>query len=125
MIIVIAMFFVGILAMGLFTAFLLRRWIRDENRIEAVLHSPQVHTVSYVVPAGQDAAILMAALSLEGYVSITEMGEGIERLTIACEDRDRAQVRRIIEHVDHAGFDGPAIHVGQVHFEDDAKEEPS
>jgi hypothetical protein len=119
MIIVIAMLFVGMLAMGLFMAFLLRRWIREEERLEAALHSPQVHTVSYVVPVGQDAAVLMAALALEGYASVTDTGGGTERLMVACEDHDRAQVRRILEHVDRAGFDGPEIHVGHVHFEDD------
>ena len=118
--IVFGMLLVGVVALSVALMWAMRRWTLDEARTEARLHQPGAHTVTYAVPNGQDPAILMAALSRAGFTSVSDIEGGRERLLVEYHDeRDRAQVRSIIEHVDRAGFDGPEMHVGHVSFEDE------
>jgi hypothetical protein len=118
--IVIAMLLVAFVVVGLLVAFALRRWTLDEARTEARLHEPGAHTVAYDVPAGQDAAVLLAALGRGGYAAVSDMHLGVERVLVDCPtEHDRAQVRGIIEHVHSTGFDGAEMQVGHVSFEDE------
>lgn len=98
----------------------LRGWGRDEARQDAVLDSPATHTVSYVVPDGQDPAILAAALHNAGFTARAHLEGGFEVLRIACEEEQRAEVRSIIEHVDRTGFDGAPMHIAHAKFVDEA-----
>lgn len=117
--IVIAMLLVGLLVLGLVAMLALRRWTLDEARTEKRLSLPATHKVVYDVPAGQDAAVLAAALAHAGFTARASMEQGIEKLVVECEPSDRAAVRDVIEHVDRAGFDGPKMHVAHVAFEDE------
>jgi hypothetical protein len=95
-----------------------RRWGMQEAEVDARLHSPRAHTVAYVVPEGQDPALVRVALSHAGFVTVLDRG-GDQRLLVECEESRRDQVRSVIEHVDHGGFEGPELHVGHVRFEDE------
>jgi hypothetical protein len=111
---------IGFLVVGVVVIVFLKEWTQEEARTEARLRSPETHTIAYVVPEGQDPAILMAALAHVGFESMVDTAGPRERLLVACEETDRAQVRDVLEHVDRAGFSGPEMHAGHVHFDDEA-----
>jgi hypothetical protein len=120
MVVVMAMLVIGVVVLGLFVAAGLRRWTLAEARTEASLHQPGAKAVSYLVPPGQDPAVLMAALMRAGYTAVTDTKGGVEHVLVACpQEGDRAEVRKIIEGVHRAGFDGPEMHVGHVSFDDE------
>lgn len=119
MVVGMGMVVVGVFAVGVVLALALRSWTLGEAKTEARLRLPETHTVAYVVPEGQDPAIVMAALTHAGFVSVTDIEHGTRQLLVECTESDRAKVRSIIEHVDRAGFDGPEMHVGHVSFEDE------
>jgi hypothetical protein len=114
------MVLIGILVVGLLVFVWLRSYGREEAATEASFRSPDMHKVAYLVPEGQDPAVLMAALTHAGFRSVTSTEGGDERLLVECEERDRDRVRGIIEDVDRAGPHGPGIPVvGHVRFEDE------
>lgn len=118
--IVIAMLAIAFLVVGVIVAFALRRWTLDEARTEARLHEPEAHTVIYDVPAGQDPAVLLAALSRAGYIAVSDMERGVERVLVDCpHEGDRNKVREIIEHVHRTSFEGAEMNVAHVSFEDE------
>lgn len=100
------------------------RWTLDEAKTEARLTSPDSHRLVYAVPDGQDPAVLMGGLTGAGFVCVTDNLRGVVHLLVECEEKDRARVRAIIEQVDRAGIEGPAMHVRQVSFEDEPREFP-
>jgi hypothetical protein len=120
-IIVAVMLLVGVLAVGLVFMLALRSWTFAGARTEARLRSPDTPTVTYAVPHGQDPALVMTALTRDGFVSVPDMAGGVERLLIECPEADRARVRDVIEQVNHPGFDGAAMHTGRVRFADEAE----
>ncbi|HET8560996.1 MAG TPA: hypothetical protein VFL69_10790 [Marmoricola sp.] len=109
----------AVLAFPVFFIMTLRRWELDEARVEERLHAPDAHKVSYVVPEGQDPAILRAALTHAGFVSVLDESGGTERLVVECASQDRSRVREIIEHVERSGFEGIEMHAGHVRFDQD------
>ena len=115
----IAMFVVGFIVVGVVVIAALTSWGRDEAATEARLHSPGTHTVAYVVPDGQDPAVLMAALTHAGFVSVTDITGGTERLLVECEESDRGHVRSILEQVERRRIDGSRLPAGHVSFEDE------
>lgn len=115
----IGIIFVGFVVLGAILALALRRLVLDEASIEERLRSPDVHTVAYVVPEGQDVAVLMAAVRHAGFEAITKIDGGTERLLVACKEEDRAKVRSILEHVHRIGFDGSDLYVDHVSFDDE------
>lgn len=117
---IVGMLFIGFLLVFAVIMLALRRTTLDEAAVEARLRQSDTHTLAYAVPDGQDPAVLRAALAREGYASMGDMEGGAELLIVACDEEDRAKVRSIIEHVDRAGFDGPAMHVGHVIFRDES-----
>lgn len=110
---------VGLLAVLVIFALGLRRVTFDEARDEARLRQPGAHTVAYTVPTGQDASVLLAALTHAGFKAVGGMEGGQERMLVACDESDRGEVRRIIESVHEANFGGPEMHVAHVRFEDE------
>jgi len=119
MVIGIAMFVVGFLVVGVVVVVALTSWGRDEAATEARLHAPATHTVAYVVPEGQDPAVLISALPHAGFVSVTDSTGGTERLLVECEESDRGRVRSILEQVEHRSIDGSRLPAGHVSFEDE------
>jgi len=119
MAVVLVMLLVGgvvgivVLALGL------RTWGVGQAKTEARLLSPDTHKVRYVVPLGQDPAILMAAVSSAGYTALVDTSGGTERLLVACGEQDRAKVRSVLEHVSRSGFDGVEMRVDHVAFDDE------
>lgn len=111
---------VAVLVIGLVLVLmlLLRRWTLDEIQTEAWLHSPTTHTLAYVVPDGQDPAVLIGALGGAGFVSRAEMEGGEEELLVACEDTDRDRVRHILEEASPRP-EGARTSVGHVRFADE------
>jgi hypothetical protein len=95
-----------------------RRWGMQEAEVDARLHLPSSHTVAYVVPEGQDPALLRVALTHAGYTTVLDRG-GDQRLLVECEESHRAQVRHVIESVDHGAFEGSEVLRGHVRFEDE------
>ena len=122
MIIIVAfMLLVGFLAVGLVFMFALRSWTLAQARTEARLRSPDTPTVTYAVPHGQDPALIMTALTHEGFVSEPDIAGGVERLLIECAESDRARVRHVIEQVTRPGFDGAAMRADRVGFADETE----
>jgi hypothetical protein len=110
---------VGLVLLGT-VAFVFSVLIRPEKEQEEVVHQPGVHTLSYVVPTGQDPAELVAALHQAGFTAVAEPRHGFEVLEVVIHDeRDRARVREVLEHAHRAGFDSPEIPVGAISFEDE------
>jgi hypothetical protein len=95
-----------------------RRWSLEEGEVDARLHSPHAHTVAYVVPEGQDPALVRVALSHAGYVTVLDRG-GDQRLLVECAESQRDHVRMIIEDLDHTGLEDSGAYAGPVRFEDE------
>lgn len=119
MIIMVAMLTVAVLIVGAGVMLGLRTWVLDEKRVEDRLREPATHTLDYVVPNGQDPARFKAALATAHFTAVMDNHGGTERLHVACEERDRARVRDVLEHVHGAGASGPDEYVGHVRFEDE------
>jgi hypothetical protein len=109
----------GVLVLVAGAALALRRFTLDEAAAEARLGRPEVATLRYVVPPGQDVAVLRAALTHAGYESTARLEHGTERLYVACPGSSRDDVRRVLEGVHRTGFDGAEMLVGHVRFDDE------
>ena len=119
MVVVLAMLLVGLVVAGVVISMGLRTWTLDRARTEARLLSPDTHTVGYVVPAGQDPAVLMAAVAGAGYTAMVDTSRGTERLIVECDDHARGEVRRALEGVHSAAWDGSDMQVEHVVFDDE------
>lgn len=119
MIILVAMLTVAVFIIVTGVMLGLRTWVLDEAKVEKRLRAPETHTLDYEVPSGRDPALLKAALAGAHFTSITRTDGGTERLTIACDERDRSRVRDVLEHVHAAGAAGPDEYLGQVRFSDE------
>ncbi|MGN6130502.1 MAG: hypothetical protein ACTHOK_09205 [Nocardioidaceae bacterium] len=117
--ILFAVLLLSVLAVGGMLAFGLRRVTFDEVHAEQELERPGAHRVSYVVPPGEDAALVMAALIRAGYTAVGGQERGVERVLVRCEADQRADVRRVIEHAEQARSTDPEMYVGHVRFEDE------
>jgi len=119
------MFFLGVVLTLTFFAVItaamlgLRRAVIEEEKIEEQLRAPGTHTLDFKVPAGMDPVNLEFALSQAHFTSITRHDGGISRVSIACDEKDRAQVRDVLEHVHAASGAGPDEYLGHVQFGDE------
>lgn len=118
MIALIGILFTVVLIAGALVMLGLRRWVLDEGRTEARLRDPETHTVTYLIPNGQDPAILMGALAHAQFTTVIDSQGGSERLLVACEETDRAQVRLVIAEANRAGSSGTWMQ-DRVLFEDE------
>lgn len=76
-----------------------RTLTRGHEATAGHLHQPEVETLRWVVPDGQDAAPVLAALSMEGFEAVHEGNT----VLVGCPDgteEDRWRVRQIIENAD-------------------------
>lgn len=83
-----------------------RRWVLDVGATEVRLHDPETHTLSYLVPAGQDPTDLMAALAHAQFTTAVDTHGGNEHLLVACEESDRSKVRKVLSDASNAGSGG-------------------
>jgi hypothetical protein len=117
--ILFAVLLLSVLAVGGMLAFALRRITFDEVRTERERERDGAHRVSYVVPPGEDAALVVAALARAGYRAVGAFDQGVERVLVRCEADQRADVRRVLEHAEQARSADPEMYVGHVRFEDE------
>ena len=102
-----------------YIAIALRRIVEDEKRTESQLHDPHTPTVTYAIPNGIDPVVFAVALKKAGFVSVvTDVGTS-EALRVRCETGDRERLRRVIEDVVVNGYDGSAVKVDHVVFEEE------
>ena len=97
----------------------LRSVVKDEERTESRLHDPHTHTVVYAIPNGIDPVVFAVALRKGGYVSVVEDVGAAQGLRVECDAADREQIRRVIEGVAINKYDGSALKVDHVVFEDE------
>lgn len=119
MAVVLAMVLVGLIVVGVVVSLGLRTWTLGQARTEAHLLSPDTHTVGYVVPEGQDPAVLMAAVTGADYTAMVDTTGGTERLLVECEAHARDELRRVLESVHSPAWDGSDARVEHVVFDDE------
>ena len=100
-------------------ALLLRSWVFAESRMEGRLHDPGTPTVAYAIPNGVDPAVVMAALRADGFASVLDRIGDTECLIVECDRGERTRVRSVIEHVHASSYDGSALKLDHVVFEDE------
>ena len=97
----------------------MRKVVEDEKRTESELHDPHTPTVTYAIPNGIDPVVFAVAVKRAGYLSVvTEVGTS-EALRVRCEPGDRERLRRVIEGVALSSYDGAAVTLDHVVFEDE------
>ena len=108
MLFAVLLLLVGIPIIGAVLFMSLRHWGIEDARTEARRHAPGAHTVTCVIPDGQDPAVLRAALTRAGFVCVHEPRPP-ERLLVECEPEDRARIREIADQTHPAGLAGAQI----------------
>jgi hypothetical protein len=88
---------VALVVVPLIVVLALRQWGQQDAQTESRLLSPHTHTLSYVVPTGQDPAPLRAALGHEHFSTVLGRGDSGHCLIVECDERDRGRIREIIE----------------------------
>jgi hypothetical protein len=97
----------------------LRSLVEDEKRTESQLHDPHTPTVTYAIPNGIDPVVFAVALKRAGYLSaVTDLASS-HGLRVRCETGDRERLRHVIEGVVVSEYDGAALKVDHVVFEDE------
>ena len=118
MIAIIGILFLAVVVAGMLVLRGARRWVLDEGATEARLRDPETHTLSYLVPNGQDPVALITALAHANFTTVIDTHDGIERILVACEETDRAQVRHVLEAASIASSGGTRM-TDHVRFEDE------
>jgi hypothetical protein len=83
---------------------------------------PHVETLRYVMPDGQDPAVVISTLDSAGYTADLDVVAGDKQIVIACpagRDRERARVRSVLGASDTTSLEGPQFTPGRVTFEDE------
>jgi hypothetical protein len=84
--------------------------------------APGVETLRYRVPDGQDPTVPMSALERAGFSAALDEAAAEKYLAITCphgRDRDRDEVRRVLDGVDRTSLEGPQVRTGRATFEDE------
>lgn len=91
---------IGVVALIWIVLYVVREQVAARQRVDEELHSDDVPTLEYVVPPGQDPAVILAALERAGFTAAADPHHAHQRVLIACPeglDRQRAHVRSVIE----------------------------
>jgi hypothetical protein len=107
-----------VLVVPLVLILMMRRFGMEQTDTEQALLSPESHTVSWVVPDGDDPALVRARLAHAGFTSVLDHS-GDQRLVVQCGPAGRERVREIIARTEHATFDGQGLRPSQLRFDDD------
>jgi hypothetical protein len=113
--VIIGALVVGVVAINVY----LRSWVRTESRIEAHMRDPRTHSVAYAVPNGVDPALIRFELSRAGFDAASTRVGDMECLRIECEHEEQERVRSTIQRVPMTGYDGCALKLDPVVFEDE------
>ena len=99
----------------------LKQRVAGQADKEESVASPRTETLEYVVPPGQDPAVLVAALSKDGYTAVADSSaQPMLRIDVPQgRDRERAHVRAIISNVRGTSFEGGSVDTGEARFEDE------
>lgn len=81
------------------------------------LHGPGA--LRYHPPAGQDPAIVVAALNKDGFEAASESVRGRTLVIVSGAEADRERVRQAIGHASGSAFTDPESVQGGVRFEDE------
>jgi hypothetical protein len=103
-------------------AVLVHRWMSEHTRRAVDLAEPDTSTLDYVVPEGQDPAVLLGALVRDGFEASPDPAES-HVLHISCPagpDRDRARARACLEAASSTALDHGAPVERPVRFRDEA-----
>ncbi len=98
----------AVVALVWVVVYVVRAEAAKRARIDRELDSEQTPTLEYSVPAGQDPAVILAALQGEGYTATVDPSHTRQLVLIACPgglDRERARVRSIIASADVTTID--------------------
>ena len=121
--IIALMLVIGVLVVGAVVAWGLRSWLSDEGQAADEIRSHESTDLAYVIPVGQDPAVLIAALHHAGFQATTDSRDGHSRLLVDCprgREEDRDQVRAVLEHAHVGSSDGVAFSGARgVRFEDE------
>jgi hypothetical protein len=113
---------VVLLAVIVWFAFKAAAWAAARSEVDAHLSEPAVETLDYVVPEGQDPAVVLAALHQNGVEAAPDSGAK-QLVHVACaptNDGERERVRSIIEAINTSAIDaGVPFDAGAVRFEDE------
>jgi hypothetical protein len=97
----------------------LRSLVMDERRTESQVQDPHTPTVTYAIPVGIDPVVFAVAVKHAGFLSVvTDVGAS-QGLRVQCDAGDRERLRRVLEGVVVNGYDGTAVKVDHVVFEDE------
>jgi hypothetical protein len=99
-----------------------RSRVRHESDKQVTLQQPEIDTLEYRVPEGQDPALLVSALQKEGYSAVGDTIAGMPRVVIDCptgRDRERPRVRSVVKSANSTGFEGAEMEIDDVVFEDE------
>jgi hypothetical protein len=94
---------------------------RQAGTRKAAVEDPDIETLRYAVPAGQDPAVLMTALTQAGHQATSEMSPTGHDLLIACPVGKRDEIRSVIGNADTTSIEGPGprIETGPIRFADE------
>jgi len=113
----------AILVLGLIVLYVVREQVKHREQVDAELSDPRTSTLEYVVPTGQDPAVILAPLEQAGYTATVDPSGAHQIVMVHCpagRDRERARVRSLIESANvTAPQDGVPISV-DVRFRDEA-----
>lgn len=118
MVLAVTLLVLTVMVVPLLIIGMMRRFGMEEVEVEQALLSPEAHTVAWVVPEGEDPALVRTHLLHAGFTSVLDHS-GDQRLVVECEPDDRELVRDIIAHAAHTTFDGRALQPSQLRFDDD------
>lgn len=118
---VFALVVLGVL--GALGALLVGEWVARRSAVDAALADPAVQTYDYVVPEGQDPAVLLAALHHHGLEAAGDLRGSRQLVHIADQsgvEDIRERARAVIESVTSTTFDDPLqFDPRPVRFEDE------
>jgi hypothetical protein len=97
----------------------LRSLVMDEKRTESQLRDPDTPTVTYAIPTGIDPVVFAVALKAAGYLSVVTDVGAAQALRVRCDTGDRERLRRVIQGVVVNAYDGTALKLDHVVFEDE------
>lgn len=115
---------IGVVLLAAAGWFLFRasRWAAARSEVDAHLAEPAVKTLDYVVPEGQDPAVVVAALQKNGLEVAPDIGAR-QLVHVACasdREAERERVRSIIQSIETSALeDGVPVDAVVVRFEDE------
>jgi hypothetical protein len=94
---------VAILALALIVLYVVRQQVQHNQHAERIVEDNRTPALQYVVPTGQDPAVILAELERGGYTATVDPSGAAQVVSIACPagvERERARVRSLISAAD-------------------------